>query len=1210
MRSYLLRRDLAVFGRTRLVPSIAAVLAWAVIPARAQECVFPATPSPVVVTQPDGRTVALRFRGAPPEAWYEDESGLPVVKSGARYVYAHESADGALVATEHEVGLVAPRELGIAPRTTRAPAEHAHDRGAASKSTSSASAASSGMPAPQSAGARGAFLAGSGAVKNLVLLLRFSDHGPAGQNRTLPSAANVNTIMNAVGGDPVLAPTGSVRDHYLETSYGQFTINSTSVGWIDVPNTETYYANNNSGLTTRTWELITDGLDLADATTDFTQYDEDGDGWVDAITFLHSGYGAEWGGADQYGTDYSDRMWSHKWTIPTWTSAEGVKVGDYNISPGLWGTSGSGPGRIGVVCHELGHFFGLPDLYDTDGTSQGIGNWCLMAGGSWGFDSSQQRPSHPSAWAKIFLGWVTPQLLAPGTHSAPRVESTPTIFRIDYGYRPGESLLVENRQQFGFDSALPQGGLAVWHVDEAKGSLTQNSPNTDEGYPGQAGWPTNGRHFRIALLQADGGFDMEEDEDRGDSGDVYHAAGVSQITNATTPNTDAYQSGTIVSTGNRIQSIGASGANIGFTYSVTGGGSVPTNNTSSLPSGQLGVPYSFALSSSGGTAPRTWMEYRASPVYTLVDLGPQSYATGGTAQNWNADDNTWQLNLPFAFPFYERSYTRVQVSSNGFLAFHPTDAEAANRADWLRGSVRIAAMWDDLQTDLGGQNIFVDTTVTGRVRIRWVASSFDSGAPCNFAISLYSDGRIRFDYGSGNTGLTPTVGISRGHSADVVRPATHDGQATLTNASSLEFALGGSQIPAGLSLSSAGVLSGTPTAAGAFQPIFRVTDNIQRYDQDALALVIGSVDCNGNGVQDTLDISNGTSQDCNSNGVPDECETDTDGDGTPDACDGCPNDPAKTAPGVCGCGVADTDSDGDGTPNCNDGCPNDPAKTAPGVCGCGVADTDSDSDGTPDCNDGCPNDPEKTAPGICGCGVPDVDSDGDGVFDCDGDKCPLDPNKVAPGVCGCGVPDDDSDSDGVADCLDNCPLVDNPGQEDFDQDQLGDACDGIGAPFCFGDGSLATPCPCVPPNSVPFPSGGADAGCANSFDLNGAKLSVSGTTSPDTLAITVDVGPTYVGFAFLVKGNGHNAAGIAGGDGVRCVDGALIRFGGHFASTNGAANGQWTYPNTVQTTAISAATLQPAASTAYYQLFYRNAAAAFCSAGTTNFSNGYQVYWQ
>jgi len=147
---------------------------------------------------------------------------------------------------------------------------------------------------------------------------------------------------------------------------------------------------------------------------------------------------------------------------------------------------------------------------------------------------------------------------------------------------------------------------------------------------------------------------------------------------------------------------------------------------------------------------------------------------------------------------------------------------------------------------------------------------------------------------------------------------------------------------------------------------------------------------------------------------------DSDNDGTNDCLDGCPNDANKTAPGVCGCGVADADADGDGVLNCLDGCPNDPAKIAPGVCGCGVADLDSDGDSTFDCIDGCPNDPLKVAPGACGCGLADTDTDGDLTADCN-DLCPNDPLKVAPGTCGCGVADTDSDGDLTADCLDGCP---------------------------------------------------------------------------------------------------------------------------------------------------------------------------------------------
>ena len=43
-------------------------------------------------------------------------------------------------------------------------------------------------------------------------------------------------------------------------------------------------------------------------------------------------------------------------------------------------------------------------------------------------------------------------------------------------------------------------------------------------------------------------------------------------------------------------------------------------------------------------------------------------------------------------------------------------------------------------------------------------------------------------------------------------------------------------------------------------------------------------DCNGNGIEDALDIQTGTSFDCNFNGIPDECEPDSNGDGIIDAC--------------------------------------------------------------------------------------------------------------------------------------------------------------------------------------------------------------------------------------------------------------------------------------------------------------------------------------
>ncbi len=64
--------------------------------------------------------------------------------------------------------------------------------------------------------------------------------------------------------------------------------------------------------------------------------------------------------------------------------------------------------------------------------------------------------------------------------------------------------------------------------------------------------------------------------------------------------------------------------------------------------------------------------------------------------------------------------------------------------------------------------------------------------------------------------------------------------------------------------------------------------------------------------------------DCNNNGVLDECEADSDGDSFIDACDGCPTDPTRIVPGICGCNADEPDGDGDGAADCIDPCPADP----------------------------------------------------------------------------------------------------------------------------------------------------------------------------------------------------------------------------------------------------------------------------------------------
>jgi serralysin len=125
------------------------------------------------------------------------------------------------------------------------------------------------------------------------------------------------------------------------------------------------------------------------------------------------------------------------------------------------------------------------------------------------------------------------------------------------------------------------------------------------------------------------------------------------------------------------------------------------------------------------------------------------------------------------------------------------------------------------------------------------------------------------------------------------------------------------------------------------------------------------------------------------------------------------------------------DTDGDGVDDCNDGCPLDPLKITPGVCGCGVPDVDYDGDGLLDCVDNCPlwYNPAQ------------VDVDGDGIGNaCDNCIQVANPSQ------------DDYDQDSTGDACDNCPLIYNSQQADTDGDGLGDECDNCPAHANPGQG--------------------------------------------------------------------------------------------------------------------------------------------------------------
>ncbi len=348
--------------------------------------------------------------------------------------------------------------------------------------------------------------------------------------------------FNNTGADPYAAgnlqrelfdgpwPTGTMTDYYREISYGQFAVTGTVFPWKKVSRDDTFYEGgagcNGVCNDSKVGDFLKEALDLQDAAVDFSQYDNDGpdgipnsgddDGYVDFVAFVHAESGGECG---------NENIWSHRSFYSGWTGSEYttndpkagggfIKIDDYVIMPGF-ACDGTTMIEIGVFSHEFGHAFGLPDLYDTDpsnGNSEGVGHWCLMASGSWGGDgNSPETPSHMCAWAKAFLGWITPTEvttdLIPAT--IPNIEENPIAFKLPISST--QYHLISNRQKKGFDAKLPGAGLLIWHINETviNSGLSNNRVNADEDNKG------------VDLEEADCRNDLDHALNRADGGDPY-----------------------------------------------------------------------------------------------------------------------------------------------------------------------------------------------------------------------------------------------------------------------------------------------------------------------------------------------------------------------------------------------------------------------------------------------------------------------------------------------------------------------------------------------------------------------------------------------------------------------------------------------------------------------------------------------------------------
>jgi len=320
-------------------------------------------------------------------------------------------------------------------------------------------------------------------------------------------------------------PTGSCYDYYYEISYGNLELKGNCYGWYSTGQAKNYYAYNSYGFDgpypQNTAGLAMAAITATDSVVDYSKFDNDRDGYVDCLWVVHSGLGAE-------ETGNSTDIWSHSTRLSNWIGeyttndpdpnhpGEYIKINKYIVMPERSGCSQHGDMvSIGVFCHEFGHGLGLPDLYDTDNSSEGIGNWGLMAAGSWGGDGwSAWSPVHMCAWSKVQLGWIEPTVISlDDSYEIPAVAHTPQCYYLyTNGNSSTEHFLLVNRDTIGFDSYLYNPGIFIYHIDDAV--TTQNDR---EWYPGY----TDYGHYMVALEQADGRYDLEKNRNRGDGGDPF-----------------------------------------------------------------------------------------------------------------------------------------------------------------------------------------------------------------------------------------------------------------------------------------------------------------------------------------------------------------------------------------------------------------------------------------------------------------------------------------------------------------------------------------------------------------------------------------------------------------------------------------------------------------------------------------------------------------
>ena len=357
-----------------------------------------------------------------------------------------------------------------------------------------------------------------GKKKGLVILVAFSNQDFVVDN---PQQTYQNFFSKSGYND--YGMTGSVRDYFLDQSYGQLDIEFDVIGPVKLNKTMAYYgAPTDNSNDVRPAEMVYDACLAIKDQVNFADYDWDGDSKVDQVFVIYAGYG------QNYGAD-ANTIWPHEWRL----SAGGFKlqlnnvmVDTYACSCELYGVSGSTLDGIGAACHEFTHCLGIPDFYDTssNGNNYGMGTWDVMCGGS--YNNVSRTPAGYTSYERMYAGWITPTELKDMTRISgmKSLQDAPEAYILYNEANHNEYYLLENRQKTKWDASLRGHGLLVVHV------------NYDSEAWGSNGVNTNANQQMMTIIPADG-----QRSTGSEGGDPFPGnKGVTELTNYTNPAATLY----------------------------------------------------------------------------------------------------------------------------------------------------------------------------------------------------------------------------------------------------------------------------------------------------------------------------------------------------------------------------------------------------------------------------------------------------------------------------------------------------------------------------------------------------------------------------------------------------------------------------------------------------------------------------------------------